>query len=195
MSGTLTYRNRLIKSEGRCQWPARQPVRCLVPVSRSALRLETIPAIHRLVVGRPEGNHRFLAATRAYGGVHLTIGIAAPAAAAAALLVLPCSPALRATLRLVGKALFRIEVLFTLCEHEVCSAVPASKHFVSQILLPPFLPGIHCRQSKHTTDCRYLHQKFCRKIEKIPQNFPVNAERALVRQYSRAASEKFATNY
>ena len=146
---------------------------CLEPASRSALRLETIPAINRLVVGRPEGYHRFLAAPRTNGGEHLTVRIAASTAtAAAALLVLPCSPALRATLRLIGKALFRIEVLFTLCEHEVCPAVPASKCFVSQILLPPFLPNIHCLAIKAYHRLPRLTPKVLPKYRKFCAKFP-----------------------
>ncbi len=106
----------------------------LISASRLILRLKTVSAKDRLIIGRPERNHGFLAAASANRGEHFAFRIAASSAAtAASLLVLPRSPAFGATLGLVCKTFFCVEVLFTLCEHEICPAIPASKCFVSQL--------------------------------------------------------------
>ena len=106
----------------------------LISASRLIFRLKTVSAKDRLIVGRPERNHGFFAAASANRGEHFAFRIAASAAAtAASLLVLPRSPAFGATLGLVCKTFFCVEVLFTLCEHEICPAIPASKCFVSQL--------------------------------------------------------------
>lgn len=102
--------------------PKREGVLLLIAVP--GLRLKAIAAINRLIVGGPERNHGVPATLSAHCGIHFPI--------AAALLILPCSPACRATLGLIGEALFSEEVLFALGEYEIGAAVPASKCLVCQ---------------------------------------------------------------
>lgn len=131
--------------------------RCLVSV-RPSPRLEAVLAIYRFVVRWSERNHSFPSALRAYRGEHFTVGISA-----AALLILPCSPAPGATCGLIRKALFSIEVLFIRGEHEICPAVPASKclvcqnRYTSNITEHSLLVNI-----KYTTHSLYSHRNLLR---------------------------------
>ena len=90
----------------------------LISGSRALPRLEAVFAVYRLIGGRPERNRRFPSALCAYGRIHLPVGIAisAAAAAAASLLVLTCSPAIRAALRFIGEPFFLIKSLFALAK-------------------------------------------------------------------------------
>src|SRR6266545_2374306 len=131
-----------------------------LPATRTALLLEAVIAVHRLVAARQKRHFGLFAAVRAGHGVHFALAAeaAAPATAAAAAvaiaaITIPATaavavpiavaaaasatallarlPAGWATRGLISEALLCVELLLTRREHELRATIPARQRFVS----------------------------------------------------------------